>query len=391
MGARTQGGWKLRLPEGRNRRTYLVRFRHAGQRVERSTGCSDPEKAAVEAARIYADIVSGRQVTRVSVATDLATAVASFLADFELENSAEWTEIVTLYFRVHLLPFFGTFEHFTLASYADYGRSRLQKASRPTVRKELSALRRFVAWCAEHGTELPPVPPLPKHGHPGTRAKNARKRKATILTEAEAARILLAMPERSRNTREPVRPLFAVLWETGLRPITVLRLETPLHYKKGAARLFVTREIDKESFERHVPLSREARKALDRVCPDEPGRLFKGTLSALRHWLEAAVRKAGLTHRNISVYDFKHSRISIGANSGAPLAGIAHLVGHKHVSTTALYVTTGEDAARDALAIMSRSPRPIRSAGGHSGGHKAKARSGRSEKPRKTAGAKGGT
>jgi site-specific recombinase XerD len=52
----------------------------------------------------------------------------------------------------------------------------------------------------------------------------------------------------------------------------------------------------------------------------------------------------------VSVYDFKHSRISIDANSGAPLAGVAHLVGHKHISTTALYVQTGEAAARAALA-----------------------------------------
>ena len=38
------------------------------------------------------------------------------------------------------------------------------------------------------------------------------------------------------------------------------------------------------------------------------------------------------------------------ANCGAPLAGVAHLVGHKHISTTALYVQTGEVAARAALA-----------------------------------------
>jgi integrase len=61
-----------------------------------------------------------------------------------------------------------------------------------------------------------------------------------------------------------------------------------------------------------------------------------------------------MSDRKISVYDFKHSRISLGANSGAPLAGIAHLVGHKHVSTTALYVTTGEAAAAEALGIMAR-------------------------------------
>jgi integrase len=329
-----------------------VRFRHAGRRVERSTGRSDPKEAALEAARIYGDTVTGRR-TRRPVSTDLATAVAAFLRDFERENSREWSDIVTLYFHTHLLPFFVGFDRFTLAAYADYGRERLQHASRPTVRKELCALRRFVEWCRMHDIELPAVPGLPKHGHPGTRAKNARKRKATIIAPADAKRILMAMPERSKRTKCFVRPLFVVLWETGLRPTTVLRLEAPLHYTKGAKRLFITREIDKEGFERHVPLSPEARAALDRVCPaNGAGRLFNAPKASLKVYLRLALKKAGLSDRKISVYDFKHTRISIGANSGAPLAGIAHLVGHKHVSTTALYVQTGEAAAEEALRTM---------------------------------------
>jgi integrase len=124
-----------------------------------------------------------------------------------------------------------------------------------------------------------------------------------------------------------------------------------------------------------VPLSAEARKALERVCPPKPGRLFDAPKSSLRTYLALAVEAAGLTDRGISVYDFKHSRISIGANSGAPLAGVAHLVGHKHVSTTPLYVQTGEDAARAALDVMSaRAPRRQATFGGHSGGHTAKNR-----------------
>ncbi len=92
MATRSQGGWKLRLPEGRGRRTYLVRFRHNGQRIERSTGRSDKGEAAVEAARIYADVVTGRRVSR-PVATDLTSAIAAHLADLEQEVSPEWGKI----------------------------------------------------------------------------------------------------------------------------------------------------------------------------------------------------------------------------------------------------------------------------------------------------------
>jgi integrase len=343
-------GWKLRLPRGH--KTYSVRFRHRGGRIERSTGKSDPHEAAAEAARMYAAIVSGRSAERPRTA-GFDQEVANFLADYEVTHAEGTFATVTMYFRAHIIPFFGSFDAFTPLSYADYVRMRITKTTRVTVRKELSALRQFVDWCGQHGATLPTVPHLPKQGHPGVRAKNARKRKATIITDAEAKQICAAMPERSRRTRQWVRSIFVVLWETGLRPTTVLRLEAPLHYSKGSRRLFISREIDKEQYERHVPLSREARKALDKVCP-KAGRLFSAQEGSLRGMLEAAVKACGLEHRKISVYDFKHSRISIDANSGAPLAGVAHLVGHKYISTTALYVQTGEVAAQAAIASRSR-------------------------------------
>jgi integrase len=376
MAQRTQGGWKLRLPEGRGRRTYLVRFRHGGKRVERSTGKSDPREAAVEAARIYADVVSGRRTTRAAVSADLASAFASWLADYEATHATGTAETVTMYVEAHLLPFFGAFDRFTPASIGDYMRERIQVVTRSTLRKELSALRQFFAWCVEHGTHgLPVVPPLPKAGHPGVRAKNARRPGGTARPETEVKRALVAMPERSRRTGEFVRPFFTLLWETGLRESTLLGLRSPEHYKRGARRLFISRDIDKAHFERWVPLTAAARAALDRVCPRAPGLLFEGIDQAtLRKSLEAAARAAGLEGA-FSPYDFRHSRASQLANSGAPLAGVAFLLGHKHLSTTSLYVHTNEKAAVEALgAVMprARAPRPAARSGGHSGGHKAR-------------------
>lgn len=356
--ARGAGGWTVRIPAGAGRSVYVVRFRHAGRRYELSTGQTDPGLAAAEAARIYADTVSGRSVAR-PVSSDLTDTVERYLGALAKQASPKWVEVTAIYFRAHLIPFFRTFERFTPASYGDYGRARLQKVSRPSVRHELSALRRFVEWCIEQGTPLPPVPSLPKHGHPGTRAKNARKRQATVVTPAEAKRILAAMPERSPRKREWVRPLFIVLWETGLRPVSVLRLEAPLNYTRGATRLFISREIDKEAFERYVPLTPAARRALDRVCPPDGGRLFPVPQGNLRHWLDAAMKAAGLA-LDVSPYDFRHSRITDWANAPGPLTGASYLAGHKHASTTALYIRGSEAAARATLAA----------AGGRSGGRK---------------------
>lgn len=341
--ARQAEGWKLVPPRGR-RKVYSVRFRWAGVRYNRGTGTADPGQAASEAARIYSEIVSGREVAQ-PVSGDLDTTTGEFLAHYTLTHRAGTAATVEMYFSSHVNPFFRSLERFTKPVFADYIAHRIQRVTRVTLRKELSALRQFRDWLGTRGIEIAEVPRLPKHGHAGVRAPNARKPKATIITPKEAKRILAAMPLRSRRTGAWVRPLFAVLWETGLRPVTILRLEAPRHFAKGARRLFVSRDIDKEGFERWIPLSAAAREALDRVCPEE-GRLFGADEKSLRFSLAAALREAGLEGRGIGVYDFKHSRITHDVNSGAPLAGVAHLVGHRHVSTTALYVTTGEDAAR---------------------------------------------
>jgi len=187
---------------------------------------------------------------------------------------------------------------------------------------------------------------------------------ATIMTPAEVRQLLAAMPERSPRSGAWVRPLFTVLYETGLRPSTVLRLEVPTNYALGRERLFVSREIDKEQFERFVPLSAAARRALDQCAAalgDSKGRLFDAKEGSLRHSLAAAVRKCGLQDRQISVYDFKHTRLSIDANSGAPLAGVAHLAGHKSIATTARYIQSGEAAAGAVIAARKQgSPDPER-------------------------------
>lgn len=316
--------------------------------------------------------MSGRRVARAAVSADLASAFASWLADYEATHAEGTAETVTMYVEAHLLPFFGAFDRFTPASIADYTRDRIKRVTRSSLRKELSALRQFFAWCTEHGTVgLPPVPALPKAGHPGVRSKNARKAVATVLSETEMKRLLMAMPERSRRTGEWVRPFFTLLWETGLRESTLLKLKAPEHYRKGARRLFISRDIDKARFERHVPLSPAARGALARVCPPKPGPLFAGIDQAsLRDSLEAARKAAGID-KPLSPYDVRHSRASLLANSGAPLAGVAHLLGHKHLSTTSIYVQSSERAASEALdAVIA--PSTQRTIGGHSGGHKVK-------------------
>jgi integrase len=353
MGKRSQGGWTLRRQ--RNSTFWFVRFRWQGRRVERSTNQRDREAARAEAARIYAEAVSGRLTPDVRGGSSLANVAAEWILDYESNHAKGTARTAEEYARAQWLPFFGSLDRITVASIGDYMRARIRAVQRSTVRKELSALRQFLAWCKEQGVlrEPPEVPSLPKSGHVGVRAKNARKRVATVLTPAEVARLLAKLPLRSARHGGWVRPFFVVLYETALRPITLYKLEAPTNYRKGARTLEITREIDKTAQlgERTLPLTDAARRELDRVCP-KAGPLFEQ-----HHWQEAlakACTEAGID-KAVSVYDLRHSRLTHLANTpGVPLTGVQYLAGHKHLSTTARYVQAQRKAAQAALRIFKR-------------------------------------
>jgi integrase len=344
-------GWTIRLPKGRH--VYSVYFTHAGRTVERSTGQRERGEASRVAAEIYGRVVTGQAAPR-PVAEDLVTLMGTWLTSYQDEHTPETSKIVEGYAR-SLLAFFGSLDRFTPSGYAEYVRHRLGAVSRSTVRKEVSALRRFASWAeTERDIRLPPVPGVPKKGGAGTRSHRARRRVATVLTPAEVARILDAMPVKSPRSGTWLRPFFAVVWETGLRPYsTIAKLRSPEHYRKGSDVLFIGSDVDKTKFQRELPLSKAALAALDVVCPAEGGLLFPAVdKDAMRVSLTAAVEKAGIV-RPVSIYDLRHSRLSQLANSGAPLAGVSFLAGHKYLSTTSLYVQSSAAAARAALDTVS--------------------------------------
>ncbi|HZU83889.1 MAG TPA: tyrosine-type recombinase/integrase [Polyangiaceae bacterium] len=329
-----------------------MRFQHEGRTVERSTGERDRGPATEAAARIYAEVTLGVVAAAPAASTDFADTLGAWIAAYEIGHAADTSKVVEGYAR-GFVDYFRSIDRMTEAGFAAYMRERIGKVTRVTLRKELSALRQFRDWlAAERGVRLPSVPSVPKSGHAGTRAKNARRRKATVLTPREVARILAKLPVRGPRNGVAIRAFVTVCWETALRPYaTVARLETTLHYRKGSHTLFVAREVDKIGNERHVPLSAAARAALDSVCP-ESGPLFPGVdKDAMREALTTAVRAAGID-KPVSIYDLRHSRLSMLANAGGPLPGVSLLAGHKHLSTTSIYVQASADAARAALGAV---------------------------------------
>lgn len=345
---RPSEGWKLRPPRGRNP-YHTVRFHWQGADVERSTGTAEPERAAQEAARIYAAFIRksiGRKRVVSRQGSELEGACRQWLS--ELRSTLDCGTVASYadYVDSHWLDFFGSVHAITDESCNRYMRNRLGKVQASTVRKELSALRGFCRWAELDVT----VPSVPKRTL-GTPYKDPRRKAAIAISRREAQRIIAALPERSSDRKDPsalpypVRARFEVAYETGLRPATLDRLEAPEHYRKGAMEITITPAIEKIREPRVVPLTARARKALDRVCPKQ-GPIFGAHDYREPIWKAA---KAVLGEHRAELFTMAHLRsamITHSLDAGAPLTAVQHLVGHKHTSTTALYVRPGEAAAR---------------------------------------------
>jgi integrase len=244
-----------------------------------------------------------------------------------------------------------TIGHITTAHAKDYVRARLVVVKATTIVKELSAFRGLLSW-SEEQRYVDSAPLVAKIGSRVTRNPHAQRRrgKATELTVEEARAIVNLLPNYSESKRVPrfvVRERFVVMYETALRPATLDTLSVPEHYTPGSPTLTITGENDKARYARELPLSAEARAALDAVCP-ESGLIFGD------HDYRDQLRKAAevvLDARRaatFTAYDLRHLRLTKLAEAGN-IIGAAYLAGHKRPSTTDRYLRPSLRAGEHAL------------------------------------------
>ena len=348
--ARRAEGWKLRRPTAKSR-YWSVRFRWAGQDIERSTGQTDPDRAAEEAARIYSAFVRnpprGRAEQR--PAGDLGEACEQWLTELLPTHDRGTVASYATTVESHWLRFFSGLHDVTEDRARAYMLTRLQRVRAVTVRKELSQLRNFVQWAAERGL-MPPttIPSVPKRTT-GTAFSKRRRVAAPELTKAEVEALLAALPEWSTSRkveRFPVRSRFVVAYETGLRPELLDQLSVPQHYRKGWTKLVVAPEADKQRWAREVAITDRARQALDSVCP-KAGLVF-GAHDYRWHLRRAA--EAALPPEKAEAFCGAHlrsARATHWLDAGAPLTAVQYGLGHKRLETTARYVRAQQDAHRE--------------------------------------------
>jgi len=349
MGRRKTGGWYLGKPDKRNG-NYPVRFTHQGIERNLSTRKATRAEAQVEAARIYAEVVSGRQRVTARNFRPLAELMGEWLARIEDVVADDTFDSDVVRCQTHLLPYFKHVADITKLSIEDYTLARLKKVLRGTVRKERGTLLRFVKWAAGRGemesVKFPQMPPKA----PG---KAAIDRPLIQVYDYQVEAIIAALPERTPRGHKPIKTKMRVHWESGIREVGMQRLRCPEHYYPGkpSKSLTVTKEIDKENVGRELRLTDETCVRLDARCAEIGEGLIFGKFDYLKPLRKAARKVAdqvGLSERAckyIDARDFRHAAATDGADKSQQVSGITYMLGHKSAATTARYIDPGKRAA----------------------------------------------
>ncbi len=327
-------------------------------RVKPSVPSSPPESQTLsrllKAGQIYADAVAGRiPITRTAKvsASPLLYLVGSWLDDLAKTYPPNTCKCYREY-SVKWLRRWKTLGEVTEQAVAEYTRDGLTRACRSTIRKELAALLgNFFGWLVEkqHAVAAPARPTALLRKSLGTRTGTQRLTRVEA-TPAQVAAFLAALPELGGHEGRPrwrARDAVILAYETGLRPITIARLSSPEHWAPGDVVLRITDPIDKARFGRTLPLTKLAVEVLAR-CAIGAGVIFGAHdyRTVFRKAREAAGTPAGF-----SPYDVRHARGQHLADAGAPLTGIAFLMGHKRLTTTNIYVRPSAAAGAEALSF----------------------------------------
>ena len=272
--------WRLQVDARTG--VLVVKFRHAGRQLSRSTGERDARRAQVEAQRIYDEVVSGRAVAAAPGTIGCARPVDELGAQWLVAERSRLDESTIREYMLYVnrwQDFFQLVDGINTASGERYWRARLATVKRRTVLKELAALRTMLGWARTHGhiTETPIISSPDRHAT-GTPTMRAHKGKHTAFSEAEIVGVLAKLPDVGRKSRRDhttyrIRDRFVVAWETGLRPGTLDQLRAD-DYDARRGVLAIRDEADKARFGRELPLSLEAREALERSLPAAGGIIF---------------------------------------------------------------------------------------------------------------------
>jgi len=339
---RTAQGWKLyKRPDSP---IWWTRATVDGVRYRESTGFKDKGEAARWAEQWYSRLVAGQHIER-SDSLPLIDLLSSWLTTVERDHP-HWSSTVELYAK-YWLKRWRQLDQIDSPAVERYIRERRGKVKAVTVRKELSALRRFLKWCQRTGH----IQDLPEWLPPST--DGDREHTPVWLTADQMNAVIEELPESYRG--HPVRAWFTVVWETSLRRATVARMRwEDLDFDAGT--LSIRAKADKKRYGRTVPLTHRAVAVLRSLKKKQGKR--SGLVFGLRDYrgnIRSAAKRAGVPEelaKKMGNHSVRHSRLTDWCSKTKDIPAVQYLAGHKLLQSTQRYVHADQERARKLLAAL---------------------------------------
>jgi integrase len=325
---------------------WNVRFSVPGKgQIERSTGERTRGKAAKRAAEIYREETQAGARHPTVTDSQLATATAQWIIHLgDLGKHEEWIPTLEIYARAHWCPRWPKVSDITTDAITGYVVERLAAVEPDTVRKELSALRKF----CEYAKSKAMLVDMPTFAYPEGKSDV----ETPVLTVGQVKAVLAKMPTRKEHRKgHPVREYYTVMYWCALRKGHMSRI-TWADADLAAGSFRIRHAADKASNARVVPLPKPAVKALKSMGKDRVGLIFGDRDYAAS--LKKAAKDAGVPEDireapRFSNHVLRHSRLTHLADAGATITELKHISGHKTLASLQKYLRASERAARTLL------------------------------------------
>jgi integrase len=350
---------------------WRLRFTHDGVRHD-FKNMTIPKSAVAQASRweserlefVYSGKWKDEQTEGKDPAFSFKKAFALYIAEKRGgEITEETADKYQEYFKKRFASRWRKLSDITKGSLASYQSERLKDVQYTTVKKELSPIRQVLKYAEDHEwiAQVPRFPKKPAKSK-GTKHKHAPSGYTSGFTAAMAQATIAKLPEwtkadRGTKTRWPLRAHFEFQYETGLRPGLLVGIRYGVHWRKGQTFLRVTADIDKNRWERDLPLTTRALEILESIDAKPDGRMFakRDYRVALRNAAAAGGVPSHIAER-VHAYDMRHARTTEWVNESNQPLGVAFLVGHKQMTTTNRYSHADEKQAAEVLRTTTKKP-----------------------------------
>lgn len=315
----------------RRGRNWYLNWREGGQRFRLSLGAVTKRDAETTRQAKELELRTGQRII------PTGTLLKEFAEDY-----LEWhkTEYPTSHFRIkgiyenHLAEFHNRpLDAIGVMEVEQWKSSRLQDASRATVRKELNTLNAILNQAVAWGV----IPENPiKHVK---KPKEISSKDPHWYTEKQLKQLYKAAKKR--------RYMWQFMANTGLRRQEAINLRWE-DIRNGQVYVLSTEQArTKSGKHRVIPLSAGAQKAMEKLKgqPTPFPQVFPQSLSRWFSWDAKDAKLGG------SIHSLRHTFISALVRKGVPLRVVQKLAGHASITTTEKYShlapSDPSDAVRD--------------------------------------------